>query len=119
MPKELQYTTITHHADHSHPHPLALSQWGMDILGLFLQASGQCKFLLIAMDYFTKWIEAESLARMIEARMVDFVWKSIVCRFDLPQVLITDNGRQFTGAKFEEFCEEHGIAYHLTSIAHR
>ncbi|XP_020216687.1 uncharacterized protein LOC109800307 [Cajanus cajan] len=44
----------------SSPWPFAL--WGMDLLGPFPIAKGQCKFLLVAVDYFTKWIEAEPLA---------------------------------------------------------
>ena len=81
-------------------------------------ASGQRKFLLVAIDYFTKWVEAEPLAKITEAKVQDFVWKSIVCRFGLPRTLITDNGRQFAGAKFVEFCEDLNISHNFTSVAH-
>ena len=50
--------------------------------------------------------------------MQDFIWKSIVCRFGLPRTLITDNGRQFTGAKFVKFCEDLNISHNFTSVAH-
>ena len=65
----------------------------MDILDPFPLASGQKKFLLVAIDYFTKWVEAESLAKITEAKVTDFVWKAIICRFGLPQVIVTDNNR--------------------------
>ena len=65
----------------------------MDILGPFPVASGQRKFLLVAIDYFPKWVEAELLEKITKTKMQDFVWKSIVCRFGLPRTLITDNGR--------------------------
>ena len=81
-------------------------------------ASGQRKFLLVAIDYFTKWVEAELLAKITEAKVQDFVWKSIVCRFGLPRTLITDNGRQFAGARFVEFCEDLNISHNFTSVAH-
>ena len=45
----------------------------MDILGPFPTASGQRKFLLVAIDYFTKWVEAEPLAKITEAKVQDFV----------------------------------------------
>lgn len=45
---------------------------GIDILGLFPQATGQCKFLLATINYFTKWVEAESLACITEARVKDY-----------------------------------------------
>ena len=72
--------------------PWPFAQWGMDILGPFPVASGQRKFLLVAIDYFTEWVEAEPLAKITKAKVQDFIWKSIVCRFGLPRTLITDNG---------------------------
>ena len=81
-------------------------------------ASGQRKFLLVAIDYFTKWIEAEPLVKITEAKVQDFIWKSNVCRFGLPRILITDNGWQFTGARFIEFCEDLNIFHNFTSVAH-
>lgn len=54
---------------------------------------GQRKFLFVAIDYFTKWIEAEAVAQIMEARVRDFVWRSIICRFGLPHTIITDNGK--------------------------
>ena len=81
-------------------------------------ASEQRKFLLVAIDYFIKWVEAESLAKITKAKVQDFVWKSIVCRFGLLRTLIIDNGRQFTGARFAEFCEDLNISHNFTSVAH-
>lgn len=46
--------------------PWPFAQWGMDILGPFPPASGQRKFLLVTIDYFTKWTEAEALAKITE-----------------------------------------------------
>ncbi|XP_020232081.1 uncharacterized protein LOC109812505 [Cajanus cajan] len=68
------------------------AQWGMDILGPFPPAKGQHKFLLVAIDYFTKWIEACPLARITTENIRKFTWKSIVCRFGIPHSLVTDNG---------------------------
>ena len=75
----------------------------MDILGPFPVTSGQRKFLLVAIDYFTKWVEAEPLAKIIEAKVQDFIWKSIICRFGLSRILITDNGQQFVGRDLLNF----------------
>nr|KYP59627.1 Gypsy retrotransposon integrase-like protein 1 [Cajanus cajan] len=62
----------------SAPWPFAL--WGIDILGPFPLAKGQCKFLVVAVDYFTKWIEAEPLATITAANVQKFVWKNIITR---------------------------------------
>ncbi|XP_022875765.1 uncharacterized protein K02A2.6-like [Olea europaea var. sylvestris] len=93
-------------------------QWGVDILGPFPMARGQLKFVVVAVEYFTKWVEAEPLAKISEAKLRSFVWKSIVCRFGIPKVLITDNGRQFDNSQFRNFCFNLGIYHRLTSVSH-
>nr|KYP53812.1 Retrovirus-related Pol polyprotein from transposon 17.6 [Cajanus cajan] len=74
----------------SSPWPFAM--WGMDILGPFPIAKGQCKFLLVAVDYFTKWVEAKPLASITAANVQKILWKSIITRFGIPYALVTDNG---------------------------
>ncbi len=98
--------------------PWLFAQWGIDILGPFPLATGQRKFLVVSIDYFTKWVEAEPVARITEQKMRNFVWKSIICRFGLPRILISDNGRQFDNIRFREFCSELGIDHRFTSVAH-
>ena len=98
--------------------PWPFAQWGMDILGPFPPATGGRKFLFVAIDYFTKWVEAEPAAQITEHKARDFVWKNIICRFGLPRTLITDNGRQFDNKRFEEFCSEFQINHRFTSVAH-
>ncbi|XP_073131756.1 uncharacterized protein [Henckelia pumila] len=56
-------------------------QWGMDIVGPFPPAPAQKKFLLVAIDYFSKWVEAKVLARITEGDVLKFLWKNILCRF--------------------------------------
>ncbi|KAJ8470141.1 hypothetical protein OPV22_024484 [Ensete ventricosum] len=68
------------------------AQWGMDLLGPFPPASGQRRFLIVGVDYFTKWLEAEPLASITERQVEGFVWKNIITRFGLPRAIITDNG---------------------------
>ena len=57
------------------------------------QGKGQVKFLIVAIDYFTKWVEAEALATITEARIRSFVWKNIICRFGILRTITSDNGR--------------------------
>ena len=56
--------------------PWPFAQWGIVIVGPLSQGKGQVKFLLVTIDYFTKWVEAEALATITEARIQNFVWKS-------------------------------------------
>ncbi|KAL0461347.1 UNVERIFIED_CONTAM: Gag-Pol polyprotein [Sesamum latifolium] len=98
--------------------PCPFSQWGMGIVGPFSLAPGQRKFLLVAIDYFTKWVEAEPLARITEGEVMKFIWKNIICRFGLPQEIIFDNGRQFQGRRIQEWCEGLHIKQRFTSVSH-
>ena len=60
----------------------------------------QYKFFIVAIDYFVKWIETEPIATITEAKITSFVWKNIICRFGIPNVIILNNGKQFDNPKF-------------------
>ena len=98
--------------------PWPFQQWGLDILGPLPIGKGQCKFIIIAVDYFTKWAEAEPLATITEQKIRNFVWRAIICRFGIPRALVSDNGKQFDNAKFRDFCAELGIKNYYSSPAH-
>ena len=98
--------------------PWPFQQWGLDILGPLPIGKGQCKFIIVAVDYFTKWAEADPLATITEQKIRDFVWFSIICRFGIPRALVSDNGKQFDNAKFRDFCDELGIKNYYSSPAH-
>ena len=52
----------------------------------------QKKFLLVATDYFNKWVEAEAYASIKDEDISKYVWKNIVYWFGIPQAIVTDNG---------------------------
>lgn len=51
------------------------------------------KFIIMTIKYFTKWVEAEPVAKITESNAHNFVWKAIVFNFSFPKVLIFDNGK--------------------------
>ena len=69
------------------------AQWGINIVGPLPQGKGHVKFLLVAINYFTEWVDVKALATIIEARISNFVWKNIICRFGIPRMIISDYGR--------------------------
>ncbi|KAK3007892.1 hypothetical protein RJ639_015233 [Escallonia herrerae] len=89
-----------------------------DLLGPFPVASGKRRFVIVAIDYFTKWTEAESLATITSAKCEDFFWKNVVCRFGVPRALVVDNGKQFDNNNFWIFCTNLSIDLRFTSVAH-
>jgi len=98
------------------PWPFAL--WGLDIVGPFPIASGGRKFLLVATDYFTKWVEAVPLKHITQADVRSFLWINIVTRFGIPRALIADNGTQFKGSSITDLCDELGIKRHFSSVGY-
>ncbi|XP_074353957.1 uncharacterized protein LOC141692898 [Apium graveolens] len=98
--------------------PIPFAIWGMDILGPFPIASGQRKFIVVAIDYFTKWIEAKALAKITTNKIAQFFWENVICRFGIPRILIIDNGRKFDNAEFRKYCDDSSIELRFTSIAH-
>ena len=58
------------------------------------------------------------MATITEQKIRNFVWRAIICRFDILRALVSDNGKQFDNAKFRDFCAELGIKNFYSSLAH-
>jgi transposase InsO family protein len=91
--------------------------WGLDILGPFPTAVGGYKYLYVAIDKFTKWVEAMPVAKIDKHSAVRFI-RDITSRFGVPNRIITDNGTQFTSTLFGDYCEDLGIKLCFASPAH-
>ncbi|KAL0437706.1 UNVERIFIED_CONTAM: hypothetical protein Sradi_0478500 [Sesamum radiatum] len=78
--------------------------------------TGQKKFLIVAVDYFSKCIEAEPVARINESAMIQFVLKNILCCFGIPRKITSDNGTQFQGKQFRSWCAQWKIRQVFTSV---
>ena len=98
--------------------PWLFAKWGLDIMGPFLTAIRQLKFLVVGIDYFIKWVEAEALATITEKNIQSFVWRNIIYRYGIPRVLVSDNGKQYDNSAFRDFYSELGIKNHYSSPAH-
>ncbi|RDX82404.1 hypothetical protein CR513_36806, partial [Mucuna pruriens] len=68
--------------------PWPFYMWGVEILGPFSLTLEQVKFLLVVVDYFTKWVEVELVATISVERVKRFYWKTIICRFGLPIIIM-------------------------------
>ncbi|GJS37611.1 reverse transcriptase domain-containing protein [Tanacetum coccineum] len=91
---------------------------GIDIAGPFPVAAGGLKFLIVAIDYFTKWIEAKAVATITGNQVKRFVWDNIVCRFGLPGEIVSDNGKQFCDNPFKDWCARLSITQRFASVKH-
>jgi len=103
---------------HSILSPWPFAKWGMDILGPFTLGKGQVKFIIVGIDYFTKWIEVKPLATIITQQVQQFVWKDIICRYKVSHTIITNNGRQFIDKELAKFYTILGIKHITNSVEH-
>ena len=62
-------------------------------MGPFTLGKKQLKFIIVAIDYFTKWVKAKLVTTITKAKVTSFVWKNIIYRFRVPHVLISNNGK--------------------------
>ena len=90
----------------------------MDITGPFPKAVENKRYLLVYTNYFTKWVEIESLANIRDVDVKRFIWKNIVTRFGVPYVLISDNGLQFDSKAFRTYCSGLGIKNRYSTPAY-
>ncbi|XP_056697450.1 uncharacterized protein [Spinacia oleracea] len=96
--------------------PIPFSKWGMDLLGPYTTAPGGRRYVIVAVDYFTKWVEAEALKNIRTSDVRAFIWKNIMTRFGIPQAIVFDNGPQFETPKLEEWLADHGIHSCFASV---
>ncbi|GJS62399.1 reverse transcriptase domain-containing protein [Tanacetum coccineum] len=86
--------------------------------GPFPEGPGKVKFLIVAMNYFTKWIEAKAVATISGSQVKKFVWDNIVCHFGLPGEIVSDNGKQFSNNPFKDWCEKLNITQRFALVKH-
>nr|GEV78575.1 reverse transcriptase domain-containing protein [Tanacetum cinerariifolium] len=98
--------------------PWPFYKWGIDIAGPFPEGPGKVKFLIVTMDYFTKWIEAKVVATITRGQVKKFVWDNIVYRFGLPGEIFSDNGKQFSDNPFKDWCDKLNITQRFASVKH-
>ena len=76
------------------------------------------KYLVVAIEYFTKWVEAESVAQITVHKVQHFVWKHIVCCFGVPRHVVLDNETQFASQQVGKLCSELGIKQIFAYVEH-
>lgn len=67
------------------------------------------RYILVGVDYFTKWAEAVALKVVTQQDVIDFIENHIVCQFGIPQTLPIDQGSVFTGKKGVDYTSDKGI----------
>ena len=79
--------------------------WRIDMIGeIKTIASNEHRFILVAIDYFTKWVEAASLASVTKNVVAQFVKHNPICQYGIPEKIIMDNGINLNNTMITELC---------------
>ena len=94
-------------------------QWGLDFIGEIVNKSnGEHSYILVAIDYFTKWVEAIPTRRATSKVVNDFILNNIITRFGYPRKIVTDNAMCFRSDEFYEFCDKYAMKRSTYSLYH-
>jgi len=93
--------------------PWPFSMWGIDVIGAIEpKASNGLRFILVAIDYFTKWVEAALYSSVTGNVVLRFIKKEIIYRYGLPGKIITYNAINLNNKMMKEICEDFKIEHH-------
>ncbi|GLJ50228.1 hypothetical protein SUGI_1069200 [Cryptomeria japonica] len=94
-------------------------QWGIDFIGEIVERSGRGhRWIIVATNYFTKWIEAIPTRRATSKVVIDFLMDNVITRFGIPAKLVMDNAMSFRSEEFVGFCTSHRIIMSYSSPYH-
>ncbi|XP_069149310.1 uncharacterized protein [Solanum lycopersicum] len=87
--------------------------WGIDVIGpIEPKASNGHRFILVTIDYFTKWVEAITFKAVTKKAVMDFFHSNIICQFGIPRAISTDNAANLNSNLMKEVCEQYKIVHH-------
>jgi hypothetical protein len=92
-------------------------RWALDFIGPFNPKSNKKAYILVAMDYMTKWVEVEALPNEIEEVVIKFLFKLFI-RYGLPREVIIEGGSQFIAHRITTTLDNYHIKHRITSSYH-
>ena len=92
--------------------PWPFVKWGIEVIGpIEPKASNGHRFILVAINYFKKWVEAVTFKSVTKKAVVEFVHSNNICRFGIPNIIITDNAMNLNSNLMKEVCEQFQIVH--------
>ena len=90
--------------------PWAFAMWGIYMIGeIKPTASNGHRFILVAIDYFTKWVEEASFGFVTKNVVSRFIKQNLIFRYGIPERIITDNGLNLNNTMITALCEQFKI----------
>ena len=91
--------------------------WGIDFMGPFMSSHGM-KYILVSVDYVSKWVEAIVLANNEGKSVTAFLKKNIVSRFGTPRAIISNGCSHFCNRLFKGLLEKYGVRHNVATPFH-
>ena len=93
-------------------------QIGIDFVGPLPMTKNRKRYIIVAMDYFTKWPEARATKRDTAEEVVKFLYEDIICRHGCPQKIISDRGKHFDNDLIQRLTKKFNIKHNLSTAYH-
>jgi transposase InsO family protein len=97
---------------------LPFYQVSIDVMGPLPITLSDKRYIVVAIDHFTKWIEARALEQADAQSIVQFTHDEIICRHGTPNVITTDRGSEFDNTLFRNFLHTYQIQHRMTTAYH-
>lgn len=94
---------------HTFSTQIPFAQLGIDLLGPFPKAISRKHYLIVAFNYFTRWVEVKALASITTKKIKEFFYEDVICCFRIHKILICDSCKKFDSKEHRKFCEDLGI----------
>lgn len=111
---ELRQNTKNKVLETSHPNEL----WICDLIGRIPTRNGKSKFIFLAIDHYTKWVEARVLETKSKSEIINSIEELIIKKHGKPKAILTDNGKEFTSDDFKALLGKHQIERRNSSPYH-
>ncbi|XP_047257599.1 uncharacterized protein LOC124889666 [Capsicum annuum] len=99
--------------------PWPFVAWRIDVIRpIEPKASNGHRFILVAIDYFKKWVKAATFKLVTKKSVVDFIHSIIICRFGIPKIIIMDNAANLNSHLMQEVCQQFNIMHQTSTPYH-
>jgi hypothetical protein len=95
-----------------------LQRWGIDNVNRLTVTQGNYTFTIVAVEYFTKWVEAKPLTNVSSVSIINFFWQNIIWHYGVPRHVIVDNAKNIDNAMFKDFWQQIRTKATFTSVYH-
>ena len=93
-------------------------RWGIDIVGPLLATETGNRYIIVAMDYFSRWSEARAVRKANAESVATFIYEEIICRYSTPKIIQSDQGTHFVNETIKLLAEKFRIRHSLSSPYH-